>query len=328
MFVRVCGNFLRSATSRNFSTAKSFIPLIDLSESFISGAGKAKVAKEIDEACSTVGFFAIVGHKVDKGVTDRCWDLTRQYFDQPTEEKKSIPMSDDYPYGYDGLESESLAKGAGGDTPPDLNESFCIGPYSPASRMPYPRIPGQPAGFDDAVLSYYKELEQLSEHMMSLFALGLKLDEDAFKGVLSHHRSALRLLNYPEQTKDPLPGQIRAGAHTDYGALTILKQDDVGGLQALDRQKVWQDVPFVSDSFVINLGDLMSNWTNDTWVSNAHRVVNKSKRRRRSMAYFCNINHDHMVECIPTCHSPTNPPKYAPITAWDHLMKKHSASNN
>jgi len=312
---------------RYLSTSKPFIPLIDLSDSFISANGKAKAAEEVAEACRTVGFFSIVGHNVDPKVMNDTWELTRSYFDQPAEEKMKVPMTPDYPYGYDGMESESLAKGYGdNDDPPDLNESFCIGPYNPAAGMAAPMWPEYPSGFSSAWLAYYKELEKLSQHMLSLFALGLKLDENFFAGVLSHHRSALRALNYPEQTKPPLPNQIRAGAHTDYGALTILRQDDVGGLQALNRNKEWQEVEYTPDSFVINLGDLMQNWTNDLWVSNAHRVINKSPRRRQSMAFFCNINHDHLVECIPTCQSPENPAKYPPILAWDHLISKHTAS--
>lgn len=156
--------------------------------------------------------------------------------------------------------------------------------------------------------------------------------------------------NYPELTKAPLPGQLRASAHTDYGTLTILRPDDApGGLQVLPKGEGWTDVPYIQDAYVINLGDLMARWTNDKWVSTMHRVVTPPLDagalpsspcasaslmcvcagrpcRRQSMAFFHNINAEHMVSCIDTCKSESNPPKYAPIKAFDLLMQKHLAS--
>jgi isopenicillin N synthase-like dioxygenase len=119
-------------------------------------------------------------------------------------------------------------------------------------------------------------------------------------------------------------------ACADYGSLTILLQDNVGGLQVRNRQSEWVDAVPRANSFVINLGDLMARWSNDRWVSTLHRVVQPPQAaaappaRRQSMAFFHNINADQMVECIPTCTGPGNPPKYPPITAWDLLIEKHS----
>lgn len=101
-----------------------------------------------------------------------------------------------------------------------------------------------------------------------------------------------------------------------------------------DRAQVWHDVPYIPDTFVINIGDLMAMWTNDKWTSTLHRVLNppadviarRGYTRRQSLAFFHNINHDWLVECIPTCHDPTNPPKHAPVRAWDHLIAKHTSS--
>lgn len=138
--------------------------------------------------------------------------------------------------------------------------------------------------------------------------------------------------NYPELDKAPLPGQMRASAHTDYGTLTILKPDDApGGLQVLPKDEDWMDVPYIPDAYVINLGDLMARWTNDKWISTSHRVVTPPVNpgrptRRQSIAFFHNINPDHVVTCISTCTGPKNPPKYPPIAAFDLLMQKHLAS--
>lgn len=134
-----------------------------------------------------------------------------------------------------------------------------------------------------------------------------------------------------------MPGteQIRASAHTDYGSLTILAVDDApGGLQVQDAQGQWQSVKAPANSFVVNLGDLMARWTNDQWRSTMHRVVNPlpediataKSNRRQSIAYFYNINYDTSIECIVSCQSVDNPPKYAPILAGEHLLMKHAAA--
>ncbi len=121
---------------------------------------------------------------------------------------------------------------------------------------------------------------------------------------------------------------------SDYGSITILLQDSVGGLQVKNRNDEWVDATPVSGTYVINLGDLMARWTNDRWVSTLHRVVqpptavNLPPKRRQSIAFFHNINPDFVVEAIPTCTSTTNPPKHSPIKAWDLLIQKHSASTN
>lgn len=138
--------------------------------------------------------------------------------------------------------------------------------------------------------------------------------------------------NYPHLDSEPGANQTRASVHTDYGSLTILRQDGgVSGLEVQNRSGHWVPVQQIPDSFVINLGDLMSRWTNDQWVSTPHRVVvpplnAAASNRRISMAFFHNINADHVVHCIETCQSESNPSKYPPINAMEHLMQKHRAS--
>ena len=135
----------------------------------------------------------------------------------------------------------------------------------------------------------------------------------------------------------PIPGQLRAGAHTDYGVLTILKSGGPG-LQAKKdegngpEEERWIDIPFVEDAFIINIGDLMQRWTNGKWKSTLHRVLLPSpydvKNRRQSMAFFVNINGDTYVETIETCIDDENPVKYKPVRAADYLKMKHLASNS
>lgn len=312
------------------------IPVIDLSGTRGSGpdvdARRLAVAATIDRACRDIGFFTVVGHGVPKEVIQRMQRATHEYFDRPEEEKNRIPMTAEYPYGYSGFGGESLSKGYGEEGRPDPKECFAIGPSNPAANMPPVQWPEQPAEFRAAWEAYYGEMERLAAHLLSLFATALKLRPDWFEDKISAHRSALRALNYPASDKPMQAGEIRAGAHTDYGSLTILLQDSVGGLQVRNRRNEWVDAVPRADSFVINLGDLMARWSNDRWVSTLHRVVQPAAaaaappQRRQSIAFFHNLNADAMVEAIPTCVGPNNPPKYEPIKAWDLLMSKHSSA--
>lgn len=305
------------------------VPVVDISE-FRDGQTKQKraFARNLDQACSHIGFLIVVGHDLPKGIIDKAWLLTEKYFDLSVADKRAIAMTKSYPYGYSGFEEEALSQSRNEQSPPDLKESFCIGPYNPPPTLPATRWPSKPRGFKSAWLAYYKAMEQLSATLLQSFAVALGLDEDWFADKIDHHASAMRALNYPILANAPKTNQLRASAHTDYGSLTILKSGGPG-LQVVTRDAHWVDVPYVNDSFIVNLGDLMACWTNDRWVSTTHRVLTPPKEtqeRRQSIAFFHNVNPDAVIECIETCTSKANPAKYPPITAGEHLAKKHSAA--
>jgi isopenicillin N synthase-like dioxygenase len=158
-------------------------------------------------------------------------------------------------------------------------------------------------------------MERLDLELMRLAALALGVDEHFFEAKLDKHITAMRLNFYPEQRTAPQPDQLRAGAHTDYGLLTILNGESApGGLQVQTRDGSWIDVETAPDSFVVNIGDLMMRWSNDRWVSNPHRVVNPpaeiaARARRLSIAFFLHPNYDATIECI----APPGQAKYPPI---------------
>ena len=239
--------------------AASPIPIINM-EPFLKGgtADIQRVASEVNRACEEIGFLTVVGHGVPMNTIRSMEELTRQFFDQPEAIKNEIVMTEDYPYGYSGFLQEKLSKGAGDKNAfADLKESFCIGPYNPLAGMPAIRWPSKPAELATAWLNYYKSMEVLASNILQMFALALGMPRNFFEDKINKHRSALRALNYPEQTTPPAPGQLRAGAHTDYGSVTILLQDAVGGLQVVTKNGQWQDVPYIPDAYVINLGDLV-----------------------------------------------------------------------
>jgi len=268
----------------------------------------------------------------------------------------------------------------------DLKETFSLGPPdNNGSGMPPRRwinspnanitsfsssVPSPPGGlfpFQTSLETYYERMEDLALTLLEIFAIALEESPDFFRDKMDHHMSALRLVHYypleeqhnnsnqtttskpsssPKEQQKPIQRVVRAGAHTDYGALTILAAQDEG-LEVLLRdttstsstvhntsgvqQQKWYPVPLISGAFVVNLGDLMQRWTNNEWISTMHRVVmpaTKAQERRYSMAYFVNINGDTPIEPLKCCRSSDDDvhKNGRVITAGEHLMAKHLAS--
>jgi isopenicillin N synthase-like dioxygenase len=223
-------------------------------------------------------------------------------------------------------------------TPPDLKESFNGGPLGvppgltdkDALSFCYAETiwPESPAGFRQAWQDYYRAMEDLAARIMRLFAAALGLEDNYFDRFISHPISALRALNYPEQAVPPQPGQLRAGAHSDYGSLTILlPQAGSKGLQIQRGDGSWLDVPPIPGAFVINIGDLMQLWTNDRWVSTVHRVANpanpeEARARRQSFAFFHQPNWFAEITSLV----PDEPAKYAPVLSGPYLMGKFKST--
>jgi len=325
------------------------VPVIDIS-SFLNGDKESRlnVAKQIGKACVDVGFFVIIGHGVDDIIIQKAWNATRDFFDLPEDEKKEyITKSEaEYPFGYSQFGGEVLSAGKAADPSanndvngynskaPDLKEMFSLGPGNPLAGFPSRRWPIKPDDFETSWTLYYDTMANLAAQLLKACAIALELsDENYFDQFIDHHASALRALNYPHlENYIPLPGQLRASAHTDYGSLTILRSDSPGLQVSKDKYPPnWHDVPFVENGFIVNLGDLMKRWTNDVWLSTLHRVVNPplpeggeectSSTRRQSMAFFHNLNRDAIVRVLNSDN-----PKYEPIIAGDFLMQKHLAA--
>ncbi len=298
----------------------------------------AVVGHEIDQTLREVGFFQIVDHGVPDAVADRCWEITQTFFDLPLENKLEVERPAGGLYGYFPMKSESLANSLDAMAPGDLKESFNMGPGATSRTLVdeteaslfSPNVwPTALPEMREAWDAYFAAMTDLSNRLMSIFALGLDLPADFFADKIDASPSALRAINYPEQTTPPEEGQQRAGAHTDYGTLTILRQElGKGGLQVRDdKSDAWVDVPPTAGAYVINIGDLMARWTNDRWTSTLHRVVNPDagstqSQRRQSMPFFHNANYSTIVECIAAGEEP----KYEPVMAGPHLAGKSHKS--
>ncbi|PKU23441.1 isopenicillin N synthase family dioxygenase [Telmatospirillum siberiense] len=315
------------------------VPVIDIAAAS-SPEGRLAVARAVGEACRDIGFLVITGHGVPKTLIERVERTARDFFELPTAEKTALKRPrEDQVRGYSAVGDEGLSYSLDEKAPGDLKESFSIGPIDvpdtayftgPAAGPHFaPNLwPGQIPDFRESWSAYFEAMSELAATLMRLFGISLGLDADFFGDKIDRHISMFRVLNYPAQTEPPLPGQMRAGAHSDYGSLTIVKiEDRPGGLQVFNKEGEWVDVPAVPDAFVVNIGDLMMQWTNDLWTSTLHRVVNPpvdraGDSRRQSLVFFHQPNYDALVECLPGCRSPDRPAKYPPVTSGDHLRSK------
>lgn len=321
------------------------IPTVDF-RSFTHGAenDRRKLAHNVDEICRSIGFLVIEHHGVPQDLCNTAWSAAKAFFDLPLEKKVAAQAPDpECPRGYFPIEQEALGKTLGVPAPPDRKEAFSIGPLvGPDDRdedadfdfFYGPNIwPQSPANLQHALTDYYMAMEQLGAQLMQMLAAALQIDENYFVPFHTHHLSALRTLNYPSIQYAQLPGQRRAGAHSDYGTVTILNPDpDVGGLEVRLPSGEWISAPTLENAFIINIGDLMARWTNDRWVSTLHRVVDPvgedglPARRRQSIAYFMNPNDDAEISAISTCVENSDEPKHPPVSAGQYLIEKFNSA--
>ncbi|MCS0634260.1 isopenicillin N synthase family oxygenase [Streptomyces sp. LP05-1] len=321
-----------------------YVPVIDLSSARSSEAADRRLATVIDEVCRTSGFLVIVGHGVPEHTISEMYRATREFFALPIEKKADLlaDPADPLMRGF-GRKGSLAASNADALVEreralPDISETFTVnrlgepdGPRMlPAEADPALATPNKwpvDPGFAEAYRSYYAAMEVLAADIMRLFALALELPEDWFEEKIRRHMTNLTANYYPRQSIPPAPGQLRKGVHSDWGSLTILYQDEgPGGLQVQDKSGQWLDVPYIEGSFVVNIGDLMAIWTNNRWVSTVHRVVNPPRAlagtERYSVPFFHQPAYDALIECIPTCTGPDNPPRHAPVRSGDYIVGK------
>ena len=319
------------------------VPLVDLSGAFEPGPRRDEVVAAIRQACEDVGFLVITGHGVAADLVRRVDAASRRLFALPLAEKMAWARQANNLRGYVPLSSSTLALAHDEVTPPDLSELYTVSRFDDSAaairagsrdgqneaRAAFfaPNVwpdPERAPDFKEALNECYAVLEDLAAKLMRLMALALELDEHWFDDKIAEHITGLAVLHYPALEKPPLEGQYRRGPHTDWGSLTILYHDGQPGLQILSPEGHWEDVPSVPGSFVVNLGDLMATWTNGRWVSTQHRVIVPEgvTGDRISVAFFHQPAYDAVIECIPTCTSPDDPPRHEPVTSgeWIRLM--------
>jgi len=284
------------------STAK-VIPVIDLSGSFSDRLGDRKaVAWEVHKACRDTGFFYISNHQVPQDLVDRQLACAREFFALPLDQKLAIDVAKSATMrGYEPMASQTLDDGSR----PDMKEGFMAGvdgAQSYVSNGDYNSVNQWPESLPSMkaqTVEYIAAMTKLGKHLLSVLALSLELPEDYFAEGLNSPMVTTRLLHYPPQTGVGNGNQIGAGAHTDWGMLTMLFQDDVGGLEVRNADGEWVRAPHIPGTFVINLGDMVPVLTNGLYQSNMHRVLNLSPdRHRHSVPTFFDPNFHYRIKPI------------------------------
>ncbi|KAI1844511.1 hypothetical protein JX265_009994 [Neoarthrinium moseri] len=317
----------------------SKIPIIDFSGFYSEdSAKKSEVVTQVRESCLYNGFFQIINHSVPLGHQQAALKSAKKFFNLPQNDKDKVSKNNNtWNRGYEMLRSQILEEG----TQPELKEGFYIGADLPVDHPYFVEKklnsgPNQwPQGLGDdldyfrnSTMDYYNKSLELASDLLRVLALSLDLEENFFARFMDGAVATMRLLHYPSQPKDADEKLTRGiGAHTDFGAITMLLQDEVDGLQVWDqRNQSWIDVEPTTGALVVNLGNLMARWTNEKYKSNVHRVINKSGKERYSIPVFLSGNPDYVVECIPTCQSAGDPSKYEPITVQAAVSAAYAES--
>jgi isopenicillin N synthase-like dioxygenase len=305
------------------------LPIIDMA-TYRSGApqAKARLLEEIADKSRVLGFFYLVNHGVSADLQAAQLDWARRFFELPLEEKirvdfRNLPVR----RGYEPVALQTLQAGA----QPDQKEAFTLAREPAAGRAPlgpfdgpnqWPRsAPGFDSdGFRAQMEAYRDAMMDLGRELCGLIAGSLGLPETYFAEALSHPSVNVRPLHYPPQPADAAANRLGCGAHTDWGFLTILLQDDCGGLE-IETAQGWLKATPVPGAFIINLGDMVVRLTAGRYASNTHRVLNTAPGRDRySVASFFNPHAFYTVRCVPTC-TPEEGREPEPITFADHIQE-------
>lgn len=300
------------------------VPIISLS------GGADATAGAVGAACRDVGFFIVVDHGIDPVVVDAALEQSRRFFALPDERKRELADTGIADRGWFPMGGQSLDPGG----PYDLSEFVMLGRDLPEDHPevragtpmygPNPWPTGMP-GWREAMEAYHRAADDLCRRVLRHVARSLGLPDDHFEGFAGDPISTLKLAHYVPQPADRLEGQLGVGAHTDWGAVSVVHPGGVGGLQVLSAGE-WVDVPVVEGGLVVNLGDMVQRWTNDRYLSNVHRVVNPVGVERFSLVLFFDLDYHARIEVLDVCTTADDPARYEPVVAGEWLMDRFRAA--
>ncbi|KAL8826900.1 MAG: hypothetical protein Q9170_007228 [Blastenia crenularia] len=314
------------------------IPLVDFTNWTTDSLPQDKkaIASQLAKACQSVGFVYIANHRIPHQKIEEAFAWSKKLFDLKQEEKMLAPHPPGHAvhrgYSWPGLEKVSNSMGDEKDPTHLQKESYEIGsddyPDQPNVWLPDHILPG----FREFMTSFYWDSWKNAQMILRAMAIGIGLDdEDYFLRYHSGHENQLRLLHYPPIEAAALENNsmTRMDAHSDWGSITMLLQDDCGGLQIENPNKTGDfiDAKPLQDAIVLNVGDLLQRWSNDVLKSSLHRVTlpprqdrftgdHKLTKARYSIPYFVGPSGTSMIETLPSCVDKTHPKKYEPIN-WD-----------
>jgi len=308
------------------------VPVVDVAPLLGGDAGAfARTARELRAVFETVGFAYIAGHGVKPELRERLFDASRRFHALPLDAKMRVKMNAQHrgymPFSTSTIVTSSVAK----VTKPNQSESFMmmheLSPDDPDLLAGKPlqgpnQWPAELPDFKPTLIAYEQAARALGARLARAIAVSFDLAPDWFAPHFAKPTTWLRLLHYPP-LPDPLPPDLFSSApHTDYGFLTILAQDDTGGLEVRGKDGSWIPAPPIPDTYVINVADILMQWTNGILRSTPHRVRNVAGRDRYSCPYFYDPGIDTIVECLPGIVKPGDSPRW-PATSWcDYVMER------
>ena len=316
------------------------VPVIDLQQ--WEHGDRVALGERVDDACRSIGFMQVVGHGISPDVIAAMLAASDDFFALPIDTKLcAAPAHPGINRGYAAAGTEALAYSLGVEQArPDLFEAFNVGPDHVDRSDPFFANdqfgffaqnvwPVEPASLRPALNAYFAEAHRVALCLTEVFSVALGLGENWFGPFVDRSTVTMRVNHYERRPGDAAPdaAQMRMGAHTDYGIVTVLYADAVPGLEIVGPDGQWHGVTPAPGALLVNLGDLTAQWTNDRWRSTLHRVVpppgsSDGSALRRSVAFFFDGNYNAKIECLSTCCAEQNPARYAPTTAGDHLIAK------
>lgn len=308
-------------------TASQGIPIIDLAP-LRDGSAPGKVAAELRRASEEVGFIYVSNHGVDPQLISTARQNALRFFRSPHELKLRVAMEKTH-RGFIPIGDSSMYEGA----EPDQKETFVWGFEPTAEERAHNadnrlrcanRWPDFVPELKASALAYFGAVHGLASNLMQAFAVGLGLAEDAFVQTADRPVSRGSFVYYPPRPK-LRETQFGVGAHSDFGVLTILCQDDVGGLQVRSPDGLWLDATPISGTFVVNVGDLLERWSNDRYRSTPHRVINSASRERLSLVTAYDPNFETLVDPATVC-GPGETALYKPVRCGDYLNQRFGQS--
>jgi isopenicillin N synthase-like dioxygenase len=315
---------------------KSAIPVIDIGP-YRAGLPNAResVAAELRHALEQVGFFVMVGHGVPQSLIDQTFSEARRFHDLPLAAKMALRMNE-HNNGYMAMGRYAVwTSDVNANDKPDLNEAFFCkreraadDPLLRSGRrfVGANRWPEDLPDFRERVLAYTREMDALSRRVLPLCAVALGLPPDYFDTAFAESQFSFRLSHYPPVAAEV--NQFGIAPHTDSNFMTFLAQTDVPGLQVRLPSGEWTDVPYIPGSYAVNSGDMMHRWSNGRVKSTPHRAVPPVGRHRYAIPFFLGPHIDTVIECLPTCQGPGNPPRFPPITYEAYLTWWYDANYN
>lgn len=314
------------------------IPIIDVRDTLAGRLGAlAETGRQIHQALTTIGFFIVTGHDVPRALIDSTFTQAQRIHDLPMAAKLALRMNE-HNNGYMAMGRYAVwTSDVNKNDKPDLNEAFFVKRERPANdpllcsgrrfvgANLWPMETDLP-GFRQAALDYTATMDNLARRLLPAVALSLELPEHWFDAAFTDSQFSFRLSHYPPVAA--ADNQFGIAPHTDSNFLTFLAQTEVPGLQVRLPDGAWLDVPYIPGSFAVNAGDMMKRWTNGRFKSTPHRALPPLGRRRYAIPFFFGPHFDCVIECLPTCTNPDNPPQFPPITYADWMTYWYDTNYN